>query len=100
MCRVGRSSYSPSCPMSVITSFHHGGITMSIPSGCLPFARVLGADWHVIREAQQAPIPRLLLGVVCECLCGLPTLKPHDRAELVRGLDIPEQFPREVARGP
>jgi hypothetical protein len=45
-------------------SVHPGRITMSIPSGCLPFARVLGADWHVIREAHDVPIPCLLLKVV------------------------------------
>src|SRR5947209_6225069 len=80
-------------------SDHPGRSTMRTPSGCLPFAHVLSADGRVLREAHQALIPGLPLRVVCECLCGLLTLEPHNGDELTGGLDVPEQLPRKVTPG-
>src|SRR6266699_1000071 len=72
---------------------------MRTPSGCLPFAHVLGADRYALREAHQAPVPCLALGVVCEGLCGLLILEAHDGDELAGGHDVPEQLPRKVPPG-
>lgn len=67
-------------------STHPGRNTTSTPSGCLPFARVLGADGRLLRQAHQALIPGFPLWVVCECPCGLLTLAPQDGDELAGAL--------------
>src|SRR5438045_3540658 len=67
------------------------------PSGCLPFACVLGALWGSLHQANQALIPSLALGIIGKGLGCLQTFEPHDGKELANHLDVSEQLPRQIS---
>ena len=51
----------------------------------------------MLNKADEALIPRNLLSIIGQCLCGLSVLKTHDRNELVVVMNIPEQLSRKIA---
>src|SRR5438046_2926347 len=65
-----------------------------------PFARVLSKCGHVLSKTDDAPVPRVMLRIFCECACRLLALKTHNGDELAEIFDFPEQFSRKIAPGP
>src|SRR6266568_6253865 len=65
-----------------------------------PFARVLSKCGHVLSETDDAPVPRVMLRIICECVCRLLALKTHNGDELAEIFGFPEQFSRKIAPDP